>query len=203
MCVMRVAVWSALIFRRLTTDHIEGNVMDRIIAGRFPTKAKADATAASILRYVDRHDICIFHNNPPGQHGLLAAGGDEEESPGSEAPKHSAATTAVAAGLAAGAIGLAGGPVTALAAAGVAAYTGALIGSMEGATENGEPTASHIRRPGGVILAVRIARPANEEFVIEDLRRSGAEDIEQADGEWRDGDWVDFDPVQVPRLIAA
>jgi len=176
--------------------------MDRIIAGRFQTKAKADATAASILRYVDRHDICIFHNNPPGQHGVLPAGGDEDESPGSTAPKDSAATTAIAAGLAAGAIGLAGGPITALAAAGVAAYTGSLVGSMEGATENGTAGAHPARRPGGVILAVRIARPGNEEFVVDDLRTSGALDIEEANGIWRDGDWVDFNPVQEPRLVS-
>ncbi|MEP7157267.1 MAG: hypothetical protein ABI905_15910 [Betaproteobacteria bacterium] len=176
--------------------------MDRIIAGRFPTKAKADAAAASILRYVDRDDICIFHNNPPGQHGVLPEGGDEQDSPGAESPKDSAATTAVAAGLAAGAIGLAGGPIVALAAAGVAAYTGSLVGSMEGATENGEAGELPARRPAGVILAVRIARPANEEFVIDDLRASAAEDIEQADGVWRDGDWVDFNPVQRPKLVA-
>ena len=121
------------------------------------------------------------------------------EHPGPEAAEESSATTALAAGLAAGAIGLAGGPVTALAAAGVAAYTGSLVGSLSGADEEKQPLPN--RRPAGVILAVRIARPGNEEFVIDDLRIFGAEDIEQAEGEWRDGDWVDFNPHQEPRLI--
>ncbi len=179
--------------------------MDHIIAGRFPTKAKADAAAAMIVRYVDRKDICIFHNNPPGQHGILKMGGDENTSPGSGAAEETSATTALAAGLTAGAVagaaGLIGGPVVALAAAGVAAYTGSLVGSLEG-SEEGQPSRPlPSRRPAGVILAVHIARPANEEFVIDDLRVSGAEDIEEAEGVWRDGDWVDFNPVQAPRLV--
>ena len=97
--------------------------MEHIIAGRFQTKAKADAAAAAIVRYVDRTDICIFHNNPPGQHGTLMAGGAEVVDPGSKSAGESAVGTALAAGLTAGVIGLVGGPVTALAAAGVAAYT--------------------------------------------------------------------------------
>lgn len=177
--------------------------MDHLIAGRFQTKAKADAAAAIITRYVDRNDICIFHNNPPGQHGVLPMGGDEEASPGADKAQDSSATAAIAAGLVAGAIGMAGGPVTALAAAGVAAYTGSLLGSMEGASENGTRGTLPAGRPAGVILAVRIARPANEEFVINDLRSGGAEDIETAEGEWRDSDWVDFNPVRAPQLVAA
>lgn len=177
--------------------------MDHIIAGRFETKAKADAAAAIITRYVDQHDICIFHNNPPGQHGVLPMGGDEEASPGADKAQDSSATAAIAAGLVAGAIGLAGGPVTALAAAGVAAYTGSLLGSMEGASENGAPGTLPVARPAGVIIAIRIALPANEKLVIDALRIFGAEDIEKAEGEWRDSDWVDFNPIQAPRLIAA
>ena len=181
----------------------QGIHMEHIIAGRFQTKAKADAAAAAIVRYVDRGDICIFHNNPPGQHGSLRMGGDENVDPGSEVAEVSATSTALAAGVAAGVIGLAGGPVTALAAAGVAAYTGSLVGTLGGLGEDGQSPQLPHRRPAGVILAVRIARPGNEEFVINDLRHGGAEDIEQADGEWRDGDWVDFNPAQEPRLIAA
>ena len=176
--------------------------MERIIAGRFQTKAKADAAAAAIVRYVDRTDICIFHNNPPGQHGTLMNGGAEVADPGSESVGESAAGTALAAGLTAGAIGLVGGPVAALAAAGVAAYTGSLIGGMGGMGDAQSNKLPNLR-PAGVILAVRIARASSEKFVIGDLRSCGAEDIEQAEGEWRDGDWVDFNPVQEPRLIAA
>ena len=85
--------------------------MDYIIAGRFQTKAKADAAAATIVRYVDRSDICIFHNNAPGQHGTLKMDNVEEVSPRSDAAEETSATTALAAGLVAGAVGMAGGPV--------------------------------------------------------------------------------------------
>ena len=176
--------------------------MEHIIAGRFQTKAKADAAAAEIVRYVDRTAICIFHNNPPGQHGTLMAGGAEVVDPGSKSAGESAVGTALAAGLTAGVIGLVGGPVTALAAAGVAAYTGSLVGAMGGMGNEQSHQLPNLR-PAGVILAVRIARSASEKFVIADLRNCGAEDVEQAEGEWRDGDWVDFNPVQVPRLVAA
>lgn len=176
--------------------------MEQIIAGRFETKAKADAAAAALVRYIDRTDICIFHNNPPGQHGTTTASAVEVINPGLEADGESAVSSAVTAGLAAGAIGLAGGPVVALAAAGVAAYTGSLIGAMGGMQDEQSKQLPNLR-PAGVILAVRIARPGGEKFVIGDLRTAGAEDIEKAEGEWRDGDWVDFNPVQEPHLIAA
>jgi hypothetical protein len=183
-------------------ENVMDHIVNHIIAGRFQTKSKADAAAKIITCYVDRRDICIFHNNPPGQHGVLPMGGDEESSPGADRAQDSSATTAIAAGLVGGAIGLAGGPVTALAAASVAAYTGSLLGMMEGANENAPPGSTPVGRPAGVILAVRIALPANEEIVIDDLRLGGAEDIEEADGEWRDSNWVDFNPIQPPRLIA-
>lgn len=181
--------------------------MEQIIAGRFETKAKADAAAAAIVRYIDRTDICIFHNNPPGQHGTpphdtSAPPKSDTDNPGLEADAESAVGTALAAGLTAGAIGLAGGPVVALAAAGVAAYTGSLIGAMGGMSDTQANQLPQLR-PAGVILAVRIARTGNEKFVIGDLRTAGAQDIEEAEGEWRDGDWVDFDPVQEPHLVAA
>lgn len=176
--------------------------MEQIIAGRFETKAKADAAAAALVRYIDRTDICIFHNNPPGQHGTTTTGEEGVTNPGLEADGDSAVSSAVTAGLAAGAIGLAGGPVVALAAAGVAAYTGSLIGAMGGMQDEQSEQLPNLR-PAGVILAVRIARSGGEKFVIGDLRTAGAEDIERAEGEWRDGDWVDFNPVQEPHLIAA
>ncbi|MCY7388553.1 MAG: hypothetical protein LH481_10895 [Burkholderiales bacterium] len=181
--------------------------MDQIIAGRFETKAKADAAAAVIVRYVDRTDICIFHNNPPGQHGAPREETPipapvESDNPGLEEEQESAVGTALAAGLAAGAIGLAGGPVVALAAAGVGAYTGSLIGAMGGMGDTQSIQLPRLR-PAGVILAVRVARPESEKHVIDDLRNTGAKDIERAQGKWQDGDWVDFNPVQEPHLIAA
>lgn len=97
--------------------------MERIIAARFQTVGEADAVAA-LMSYIDSADISIFHNSPPGQHGVLSLGGDEDEDPSAAGAGKSAATTAVSAGLAAGAVGALGGPVVALAAAAVGAYTG-------------------------------------------------------------------------------
>jgi hypothetical protein len=185
------------------------NIVEQIIAGRFQTRSRADAAAAAINCYVERRDLCIFHNNPPGQHGSLkddgGAGVDLDR--GSGAAEESATIMALAAGVGAGVtagvIGIAGGPVTALAAVGVAAYTGSLIGSL-GSSGNNQPSQqpSHYR-PAGVILAVRIARQTSKELVVGDLRNGGAEDIEQAEGEWCDGDWVNFNPDQAPHLVPA
>lgn len=174
--------------------------MERIIAARFHTKGEADAVAA-LMPYVDAADICIFHNNPPGQHAALPLGGDEDADPEAEGAGKSAAGTAVAAGLAAGAVGTLGGPVMALAAAAAGAYAGSLVGAVaEMGDPDGEPHAPE-RRAGGIMLSVRIAKPANEARVVATLRAEGAADIEQAFGEWRDGDWTDFDPVATPRLV--
>ena len=177
--------------------------MDRIIAGRFPTMIEAEAAASLITRHIDRSNLCLFHNNPPGQHGVLLVGGDETADPGAEHAAGYAAGSALAAGLTAGAIGLIGGPVTALAAAGVAAYAGSLVGAESGLGDKRVSPKLPNRRPAGIILAVRIAVAAQEKRVIADLRSSGAMDIEEASGEWREGDWVDFNPVQEPQLVAA
>jgi len=175
--------------------------MERIIAGRFKTKGEADAAATLIGQYADRADICIFHNNPPGQHDLLEVGGDEHEDPGAKGAGTSAAGTAAVAGLAAGAVGALGGPIVAVAAAATGAYLGSLAGAIGGLGDaGGRPHASD-RRPAGVILSVRIATPSNQKRVIDTLRTRGAEDIEQADGVWSDGDWEDFNPVAAPVLV--
>ena len=208
---------------------------DRIIAGRFATKADADAVAQQILRYVDDDDLSIFHNNPPGQHGKSVFGDDEEikrkteclpslEISGYIDPIESAvaqkentenaaraekigvettAATAAVAGLFVGAAALAAGPVVALAAAGVAAYTGSLAGALEGMGGGTDSRSTHVptERLGGIILALHIANPANESRVIQDLENAGATDIEWADGEWLDGDWADFNPNAAPNLL--
>ena len=175
--------------------------MERIIAGQFQTKANADAVAVLIAQYIDTADICIFHNNAPGQHDAFALGGDEDADPGAAGAEKSAAGSAVAAALAAGAVGALGGPVVALAAAAVGAYTGSLAGAMDGLGEqDGKPRAAE-RRPGCVMLSVRIADPLNEQRVIATLRAQGAAGIEQAHGVWRNGDWTDFNPVAAPHLV--
>jgi hypothetical protein len=175
--------------------------MERIIAGRFPTKSGADSAAALLAPYVAAADICIFHNNPPGQHDAYPVGGDEDEDPGARNADSSAAGTAGAGALAGGMIGALAGPAGAIAGAAVGAYSGSLVGAMKGLGEDDKPGAPD-RRSGGIMLSVRIAIPANEKRVVDTLRAEGAADIEQAEGEWKNGDWVDFDPVAAPRLVA-
>ena len=177
--------------------------MQRIIAGRFQTKGEADAVAILLAQYIDTTDICIFHNNPPGQHDAYVLGGDEDADSGAEGAEKSTVGTALGAGLAAGAIGALGGPVIALAAAATGAYVGSLGGALQGLGADEDQPHAPDNRPGGIILSVRIADPLNENRVIATLRAEGAADIEQADGEWLDGDWVDFDPVAAPRLVKA
>lgn len=173
--------------------------MDQIIAGRFQTKAEADIAAARMANYVGKGDITIFHNNPPGQHGTYPVGGDERKDP--DAREAESPNTSAAAGLTAGVIGtVVGGPIVGLAAGGVAAYTSSLVGALNGMEKTGEDDEPS-RRPGGIILAVRIDSPDTEKRVIFDLQEYGAADIERAYGEWRDGDWVNFNPVEQPKLV--
>ncbi len=173
--------------------------MDRIIAGRFQTRDSADNVAVRIAQFVDTGNICIFHNNPPGQHDVHPAGGDEAVDPSAQGAGLSSVSAAAVAGVAAGAIGAVGGPVTALAAGATGAYLGSLAGALQGL---GDDEGQHVhRRPGGVMLSVRISEPQIEKRVIKILHVGGAADIEQADGEWRDGDWSDFNPLATPRLV--
>lgn len=170
--------------------------MDQIIAGRFHTKDEADRAAAHLSRFMNQADITIFHNNPPGQHDVHPVGGDEDADPGARNAERPA--TIAAAGLTAGAIGVVvGGPLIGLAAAGVAAYTGSLLSTMNALSDN--PALA--RRHGGIILAVRLAGQNTEERVIRDMEQQGAVDIEKAQGEWSDGTWVDFNPVSRPKLV--
>lgn len=172
--------------------------MEPIIAGRFESIAKADAAAVLLNEFVDATDICIFYNNPAGQHGVMLAGGDEIVDSESHSAHGHAVATGASAAVAAGAVGMLGGPVVALAAAGVAAYTGSLVGAMHGMKDKEQENAPH--RESGVMLAVRLANPQNETRVISTLTDEGAQDIEHAQGEWKGGDWTDFNPVDVPDL---
>lgn len=177
--------------------------MERIIAGRFPTLDRADAASARMAPYIAASDICIFHNNPPGQHDPLEKDVEAQDEAAVDGPS-SAAGGAVATALAAGAVGTLGGPLVAIVAAGVGAYTGSFVGALAGLGD-ADPQATEVapeHRAGGVMLSVRISEPVNELRVIETLRAAGAEDIEHAEGRWADGDWIDFDPGASPQLVS-
>ena len=143
--------------------------MNTIIAGRFGTKTEADAAAEKMHGFITKADICIFHNNPPGQHRTSLFGdedavkhqalhshvsnpsntpnGPEElaeahASEQAEKAENTSLATAAVAGIAVGALAVAAGPVAALAAAGVAAYTGSLAGALTGSDDENNSTVS-------------------------------------------------------------
>ena len=112
--------------------------MEQIIAGRFDTFSEANAAALLLNEYIDADDICIFYNSPPGQHGVLPTGGDENADPEAEQAHNYALATGATVGVVAGAVGMFGGPIVALTAAGIGAYTGSLFGAMGGMSHKGE-----------------------------------------------------------------
>ncbi len=200
-----------------------------IIAARFGTVAEAEAVAQSLHAFIATTDICIFHNNAPGQHGTTMYGDNAAEHQHAAVAKNhatdtaktlqatrpepsievaeqvehaegSAMATAAVAGVAAGVLAVAAGPVAALAAVGVAAYTGSLAGAMEGGQIDGR-NGSPAMRQGGVMIAVHVVNAADQNRVVEALKATGAADIERAEGKWQDGDWVDFDPLAAPELM--
>ena len=175
--------------------------MERIIAGRFETRSGADAVATLLVQYIKQDDICIFHNSAPGQHDATPIGGDEKTDPGATGAGESAVNMAVAGGLTGGAIGASGGPVGVFAGASVGAFVGSLAGAAVGLGDPATTPKLLERRPGGVMLSVRIANAPDENRVIDTLRTQGAADIERARGTWLDGDWQDFNPVEAPNLV--
>ncbi len=202
---------------------------ERIIAARFGTTAAAEAAAQTLHGYIATTDICIFHNNAPGQHGTTLFGDHAADHQAAAVTKNHAAdpaktlqathpqpsievaeqvehaegsamATAAVAGVAAGVLAVAAGPVAALAAVGVAAYTGSLAGAMEGGQVDGR-NGSPAMRQGGVMIAVHVVNAADQNRVVEALKAAGAADIERAEGKWEGGDWVDFDPLAAPELM--
>jgi len=176
--------------------------MNRIIAGIFEASPKADA-AAQALRDAGfpRDSVSTYHNNAPGQHGLLPAGGDEIADPEAQGAEKGAARAALVGSVLGAGLGAAvGGPLGAVAGAGVGAYTGALGGALNELGDE-DKTLPPMRRPAGIMVAVRLDGSISEDTAVALLRDDGAVVIEQADGEWRDGEWADFDPLATPKVI--
>ena len=178
--------------------------MTTIIAGMFDTVDKAEG-AMGKLRNAEfgEEDVCSFANNPPGQHATFPIGGDENEDPGAT-HAHTDAGKGAAVGLGTGAaIGaVVAGPPGAAVGAGVGAYIGSLVGALHGLEGRGTQ-AEPMRRPAGIVVAVRIEGGKDARSAIATLRTQGAMHIEKADGQWRDGKWIDFDPVSAPVILHA
>ena len=177
--------------------------MTRIIAGTFEASPQAEA-AANALREAGFPvgSVSTYHNNAPGQHGLLSIGGDEIADPeakdaGSGAAKGAVVGSVIGAGLGAAIAG----PLGAVAGAGVGAYTGAFGGALNRLGDE-DDTLPPSRRPAGIMVAVQMAgADASEGTAIALMRDHDAVAIEEAEGEWRDGQWADFDPLEPPHVI--
>ncbi len=148
--------------------------MTTIIAGQYDTFDEA-GLAADRLREAGfgAQAISVFFNGAPGRHATFPIGGDEFADPEAH-------------------------PL----GRGVGAYVGGLAGAAsESESHDAEDPHRVWRRPAGVMVAVAIDDPSRERAALDALRDTGAENIEQAEGEIRDGNWIDFDPLASPRLV--
>ncbi|PRB79866.1 hypothetical protein [Pseudomonas sp. MYb185] len=189
--------------------------MHTIIAGRFELQDQADAALATLRQVGFPNDaLAAFYLNPNGQHDIYPIGGDDESSAGA---RHSGLGAAKGGGIGAAVGAAAGavttpiiGPVGIAIGAGVGAYTGSLIGAVSSTDkesdvdeQTGRPSYEQPKvteRAPGVLVAVRVDEQSQQE-AIDALRRSGAADIEQTEGDLRNGQWHDFDPHAVVRRI--
>ena len=110
--------------------------MARIIAGRFEQKPEADRAIDTLRRRGFGADqVNAFFLNPPGQHAKFSVGGDENVSPGATEASGGAAKGALVGGAAGLVLGLAAAPLTGvaapIAAVGVGAYAGSLVGALK------------------------------------------------------------------------
>ncbi|MBC8007159.1 MAG: hypothetical protein H7X76_03830 [Prolixibacteraceae bacterium] len=178
--------------------------MTTIIAGMFKTLGTAEGAVGALLRgEFTTGDVYTFANNPPGQHDAFPIGGDEDEDPGArhaDADAGKGAAAGLGTGAAIGAV--VAGPPGAAVGAGIGAYVGSLMGALHGMEGRGTKE-QPVRRPAGIVVAVRIESGHAEQSAIATLETHGAIHVEKADGEWRDGQWVDFDPVSAPVILHA
>jgi hypothetical protein len=188
--------------------------MTRLITGRFDD---ADEMKRALEGLKDagfaRSEYGTFYVAPPGQHQIQEdVGGDAYRDAGTEDSAKGAAKGAALGGAAGLAIGAAAavavplaGAAIALAGTGVGAYVGSLMGAMTQTRDPdlSESTREHPVEPqGGVRIAINIERPGTEAQALDILRRAGAEDLMEAEGEWRDRQWKDFDPRVPPESQA-
>ena len=151
---------------------------------------------------VPHHCLASFHNNPPGQHGILPIGGDEHADPEARGVgKRAAAGAGIGAGIGAGVGAAVGGPLGAAAGSGVGALAGALAGTYTGLEHSSEAHTSTLdRRPAGIIVAVAPPSDVSDETVVRILRENEPVAVEESEGEVRDGEWKGFVPLAAPRL---
>ena len=190
--------------------------MKRLMVGRYSQQADAESARRELLRAgFPAQEMSLFYVSPEGQHATYPGGGDEDESAGTHEAKAGAVRGAIG-GVGAGTlVGVATIPVLGPAApflgATVGAYPGALVGALKNMEEPevpadsvdhiSEPSADAPQRKAGMLLAVAVAMPAEQEAAIEILGVY-ADELEAAEGTLENGDWSDFDPLAPGKAIA-
>lgn len=188
--------------------------MSLIVAARFQTFDEAEGAARALKEIGITEDaLHTFFVNPPGSHDRYPLGGDRANDPDSAG----APVGAIAAGAAVGLIGAVVGGVLALAltdsllpivaAGGVGAYVGSLIGAVfvlgkkrpRRSLRDARDAKVNQGRASGVMLAVHTS-PEQQNAVANVLRSKGGIEVERANGRWEDGKWRDFDPLVTPNL---
>ena len=194
--------------------------MTTIITGNFQQQDEAQRALSALAGAgfaVDQ--TTTFFVNPPGQHDRYPIGGDEDESPGMEDAAGGAVSGAAVGGAIGVAVGLATlpvlsavlGPGAVVAAAGVGAYTGSLVGALGNADDKNNPETqtaqeelrrSEPPRKSGMLVAVSAPASTQQDTAIRILRAHGGADIERPEGNIVAGEWIDFNPLTPLRLVA-
>jgi hypothetical protein len=180
--------------------------MTTIIAGHFQLQDEiADARLALLSAGFAAERISSFYVNPPGQHDMYELGGDHDKSPGAKESDEGVVKGGAAGAVAGAVVGSATIPITGPIGPVVGALVGAHVGSLYSLhkmKDAGEPEeGGHNVQPprkSGMMIAVAVADPEQEQQALALLRRLGAKDIERADGSIRGGDWRDFNPNSLP-----
>ncbi len=189
--------------------------MTMLIVGRYSQQADAESARRELLRAgFPARKMSLFYVNPQGQHATHPVGGDEDESAGTHEAR-AGAVRGVAGGVGAGTlVGVATipvlGPGAPLLGAAVGAYTGSLVGALKNMEEpeaadpaglDSEPSPATPPRNAGMLMAVAVATPTEQEAAIEILGMH-ADILETAEGTLENGDWIDFDPLAPGKAIA-
>lgn len=195
--------------------------MSLIVAARYQTFEQAGIAAQTLERHgFAGEQIHTFYVNSAGSHDRYPVGGDRREDPDATGGVVGVLCGAALLGALCAALTMwvvdkfQYTSLIVIAAGGVGAYIGALIGAMvaigrgrqrrrlaatrSGVTET-ETTVHPPVRPAGVLLAVPVS-PERESEVAGLLRESGGQDVERAHGRWENGKWQDFDPLAAPDL---
>jgi hypothetical protein len=196
------------------TSHIhptqEEFSMSIIVAAHFQLQDETDRARRELVGAGFRDDrISAFYLGQPGQHDLTPIGGDNITSPGAKETPEGVAAGAATGGAVGAAIGAATTPLTGPLGVVVGGLVGAHVGSlysfskMKDAGESEEGGENRAKpREAGMLVAVAVDNPGDEQRALEVLRDLGAHHIERAEGLIENGDWVDFNPNSMPVPIA-